>query len=93
VPREWRAVRPLVRSVLLLPLLAGPQFGLFALERRIDNVGLATFAFFGGGVTLFSAGWWLRRRVSKLAGTVLMLGAGTHVLGWSLLSAYVLFLT
>lgn len=91
LPRDWRIVRALVQGLLLLSLTVGPQAGLLALERRIDNVTAATLVFFGGGVALFVAGWWLRRRVSKLAGTALTIGAGTHVALWALLFAYVVF--
>lgn len=87
IPSSWTVVRAMVQVLLLLPLTVGPQMVLFEAEKRINPVEAATAVFFGGGVALFVGGWWRRRKVSQLAGTVLMFGSAAHVVAWSLLLA------
>lgn len=81
-------VRRIVQPLVVVALVWGTGYVLFRLGDVSAHPVLGGVVFFGSGIAVFLAGWLIRRRVSKIGGSALMLAGGTHVIVWSLLFVY-----
>lgn len=94
IPEHWGLLRSLVQALAGLMLVVGPSMLLNELVGPLwDNVPWSIFATFGLPIAIAAGGVFIRRRWSRVGGTLLVIGASVHFVGWLIVLIYAAWLT
>lgn len=87
-------LRTLVQAIVGFALVLGPSMLLNELVEPLwDNVPWSFFATFGIPLVLVAAAVVVRRRISRTAGLLLIVGASMHFIGWFVVLVYAMWIT
>lgn len=76
IPADWRLLRGLVQLLVAVGILIGLPTLLSPPTTR------STFGVYGVPAGLILAGWYVRRHVSRILGTLVVVSMSLHLIGW-----------
>lgn len=82
VPGDWRVLRTLLQLLIGLALILGPMTLLSPPITR------STLGVYVVPIGVIAVGWYVRRKLSRVAGTLIVVGMVTHLIGWVALYFY-----